>query len=368
MTVKRFNHVALIHQIMEQGDPEGATRTIMNWDTNLRAKNLSACFYNIRTKIIRNPKYHLPGAMDELLALSENHDYPASDRIRLKKIIQDAPMHRIQWFQNSKRIFSNEDIEAKFKAVRLFRDPFYDFNCPSELFEKTYSDIQEDLQDRHMHIHKKKSASEFEFTEEQIDAMVETARDYIFAPVDWKLRPNALRLMECMCLLTGRRKWEVCNTLQIRTVPGFPYLAEVKGIAKSKKANLQEDTWAVIPLLAPVEEIIQGITQVRQFVHPFGHYVVHASLFPDNMNHTAFRDIYSSTTYRFRHINRFQDSSTSEVGWKKSALLVTMNTVFHYSTMSYHRNDVHQSPQQPQQPVPDPAMAHSFCGPQDNSS
>jgi len=361
-----FNHIALIHQIMEQGDPEGVTKLIMNNPEKRRAKNTSRVFYNIRNKIIRNPKYHLPDAITNLRALSDKLEYPASDRIRLKKIIQEVPMHKIHWFQNNKRTFENHDLNAEFKSIKLFRDPFYDFKCPEELFDETRQNDLDDIQDRHMHKHTRKTADNFEFTESQIDAMIETARDFIFAPVDWKFRPNSLRLVECLCLLTGRRKWEIMNTLQIRSVPGFPYQAEIRGIAKSQSSAIQEDDWRRIPLLAPIDEIVQGITQVRQFLHTFGNYSLGKSLFPNNMNHTAFRDIFSSTTYRFRDINKFQDISCSEMGWKKESLLISFQNVCHYSALSFDRNNEQQSPHQSQQQLTDSEMAYPLCGSSDN--
>lgn len=344
-----FNHVALIHQIMEDQDPEGATREIMKNSNILRAKNISRVFYNIRNKIIRTPQYQRTDAMDKLRELSERTEYPTSDRIRLKKIIQEAPMHKIHWFQNTKRIFQSKEFNEAFKEVQLFQDSLYDFKCPEHLFEETRQNNIDDIQDRHMHKHPRRTISYFEFTETQIDAMIETARDYIYAPVNWNVKSNSLRLVECLCLLTGRRKWEIVNTLQIRSVPGFPYQAEIKGIAKSQAATIQEDNWARIPLLAPIEDIIRGITQVRQFVHSFGQYSLHASLFPSNMNHTTFRDIFSSTTYRYRHVNQFRDDSCSEIGWKKESLLVSFQDIAkHYCTLSFDREHEQQPPQQSQ--------------------
>jgi hypothetical protein len=347
-----FNHTALIHQIMELKDPEGATNTIMNSPDRFRAKNTSRVFYNVRKKIIRNSKYYLPDAIDQLRALSDDTQYPISDRMRLKKIIQECPFHKILWFQNNKRAFHHLEFNAKFKSIRLFCDPFYDFKCPEELFEETRNNEIDDIQDRHMHRHSRKSTKDFEFTDEQVDAMVETARDYIYSTTDWKQRSNSLRLVECLCLLTGRRKWEIISTLQIRSVPGFPYQAEIRGIAKSQSAAIQEDNWARIPLLAPIEDIVRGIAQVREAIHThtFARYTLGHSLFPDNMNHTTFRDIFSSTTYRFRHINKFKDSSCSEIGWKKQALLISFQGVVnHYSTLSFDRTDVQQSPHEPEQ-------------------
>jgi hypothetical protein len=354
---------------MEERNPEAVTQMIMKNPDKLRAKSISRIFYNIRNKIIRNSKYHLPDAMNEFRALSENTEYSISDRIRLKKIIQDVPLYKIHWFQNNKRTFQNQDLNDKFKAVRLFHDPFYDFKCPEELFEETRQNDLDDIKDRHMHHHSRKPASQFEFTEAQVDGMIETARDYIYSPTDWKLRSNSLRLVQCLCLLTGRRKWEIMNTLQIRTVPGFPYQAEIRGIAKSQAAAINEDSWARIPLLAPIDDIVRGITQVRQFIHTFGYYSLGSSLFPDNLNHTAFRDIFSSTTYRLRHINKFRDESCSEIGWKKEALLITLQSVSnHYSTLSFDRNNEQQPPHESQQQLPDSEMAYPLCGSSHNQS
>lgn len=365
-----FNHIALIHQIMELGDPEGVTKIIMeNSGDHLRAKNISRVFYNIRAKIIRNSKYLLPDAIDELRNLADQTDYPIADRMRLKKIIAECPVHKIHWFQNNKRTFQHQDFNTKFKAIHLFRDPFYNFKCPEELFEETRQNEADDLIDRHMHKHARKAVEHFEFTEDEVDAMVETARDYIFSPTDWKKKANSLRLVECLCLLTGRRKWEIISTLQIRSVPGFPYQAEIRGIAKSQAASIQEDPWARIPLLAPIDDVVRGLTQVRQCIHTFGQYSLGCSLFPDHMNHTAFRDIFSSTTYRLRHINQYKDTSCSEIGWKKQALVVSFQDIVnHYCTLSFDRNDEQQPPHESQQQLPDSTMAYPLCGPQDNLS
>lgn len=348
----KLNHIALIHQIMEEGDPEGAIRVIIQNTKDRRAKNISDCFSNIRHKIMLKEKYILPGALDELRALTQDSKFPAEDRQRLSVLIQ-GPIHKIHWFQTSKSPFYDQAFVEKFKSIRLVRDPFYDFKCPPEITSALTADCRLRMEERHQHQHPKKKAEDYEFTEEQIDAMVETARDYIFANVDWKKKSNSLRLVECLCLLTGRRKTEIINTLQVRTAPGFDgfdYQAEVRGLAKSKKAVLCEDAWTVIPLLAPLAEIVQGITQVRQCHHTGIAYKVHRSLFPDNMTHTVFRDLYSSTAFRFRKTNQFYPDSCSLMFWKSKALCVTFNDIPHYSTLTINRESDIDAKQPEEQP------------------
>ena len=141
-------------------------------------------------------------------------------------------------------------------------------------------------------------------TKDELNAMIEKAIAYIQdeSVETTHTKANMLRTVEALCLLTGRRKWEIISTLKIRSVENEPFQARMEGLCK---ANIEA---IIIPLLAPIDVIIAGLVKVRRFegtVHP-GRYTV-KSIFGKSISHTMFRDLYATAAYdRRKTENHFQ--------------------------------------------------------------
>jgi hypothetical protein len=326
----RFDHKELVVRIMEDKDVEGAMAHILEVTKTDPPRRRRAVFDNIRTRILKQEHYRSSEGYAELQQLCMEQSLNPTDKVKLQTLLF-KPLHFIRWAQVHRSFLSDHNVQCRLRDIKIVKDPFYEFDTPENIKLLVTANLQQLVQDNHSH--KVKPKEHYRFTVSEVDDMVQTATDYIQQELPWEKRANSLRLLECLCLLTGRRKWELCSTLKIRTVPDFEFQAEVQGIAKDIKSIFQEE-WVKIPLLAPVSVVIRGITNLRLHPHEMGRYAVHAKLFP-RLTHTHYRNLYSDKCFHMRHINKFcEDDSCSELEWRRRALHVTMSIIAsRYSTM-----------------------------------
>lgn len=334
---QRFNHQAMVVQIMDDGDVDGAIRHILEITKNDKAQRRRAVFDNVRTQIMKKEQYRSEEGYQQLKTLAMREDLSPTDRMKLQTLLF-KPLHFIRWAQVCRCFLSDYDLQAELREIRIVKDPFYDFDCPVTIKSMVKEDTDEQVQENHNH--QRKPREHYIFNTDEVTQMITTATEYIQQDIPWTRPCNSFRLLECMCLLTGRRKWELCSTLKIKAVPGNDYLAEVQGLGKSIKSRIN-DTWCIIPLLAPIHLIIHGITKLRMFAHEMGKYRGGIKLFP-RMTHTHYRNVYADKAYEQRAINRFrEDHSCSELEWKRSALNITMGIYTErYATMITDNNDI----------------------------
>lgn len=169
-----------------------------------------------------------------------------------------------------------------------------------------------------------------EWTEEMMEEAVERAIAYIRdESVDTvHSKANALRMVEALCLLTGRRKWEIIKTMTVRSVPFETYQAEVGGLCKSNAS-------CRIPLLAPIATVINGIVKVRQNQNLKPGSYATRSIFGKSMKHSTFRDIYATLGYQRRHDENHFELSSSPSLWRSRALGIHLTTAaLHYNVVT----------------------------------
>ena len=292
-------------------------------------------FKNIRTKILRNSIWQRKEGFDELKELLTQTYGPDKS---LGEFLLTLPLHNIHWAQTKSSFFSDPVIQEKFKSIRFMKDPFYTFDAPEHIkvLAKGYVSVMSEEN----HMHKRRPAQEYQFTETEIEGMVDQAKAFVESHTDWKNRRNSLMLLDCLCLLTGRRKWELCETLKIKTVPGNDYQANICGIGKTTIHTLNHNTWHTIPLLAPVQTIVSGIANLRRYPHYPGKYNYFKPIFP-RMRHTCYRNLFSYYAYKHKDQNKFLvNESCSEMGWKAKAVCITVNTLgAHYSCLRIENNE-----------------------------
>ena len=175
-------------------------------------------------------------------------------------------------------------------------------------------------------------------SKEELDSMIERAITFIRDDsVDTThVKANVLRTVEALCLLTGRRKWEIVNTLRIRSVDGEPYQARIEGLCKSKDRGQS----IVIPLLAPIDVIITGLVKVRRFEGSIKHgsYTV-KSIFGKSISHTMFRDLYATAAYDRRFVENHFELDVGPAMFRANALGISLTVASsHYNTLT---TDIH---------------------------
>jgi hypothetical protein len=214
---------------------------------------------------------------------------------------------------------------------------YYDF-MPSPEMQSQLNEFKKSLVvDNHRHVHK--TRERYNFTDQEMDEMVQKAISLCEdQELDCNKRKNSLNLLEACCLLTGRRKWELCKTLEMRSSYVSDYQAIVSGITKDLKDGKEE---RAIPLLAPIATVTKGIVKLRRYAHKFGDYyqTKKSKIFP-KLTHTTFRDLYCKRAWRDRAINQFMPETCSEMFWCSQALCDNLSTyAMHYTTAVIHHGE-----------------------------
>lgn len=353
-----FDHKEMAARIMDDGDVDGAIKHVLGMLSGKDNKTKYSTFRNIRAHILRQEHYRSEEGYQQLREMAMRENLNPTDRSLLQTLLF-KPLHFMRWAQVCKRYLSDYDLQQELQEIKIVKDPFYEFDCPGKIKKMSKEDEAVHVATNHQHA--RKPREHYLFSSEEIDDMVRIATDYIKSEMDWTRKCNSSRLLECLSLLTGRRKWELCSTMKIKTVPNFPYQAEIAGIAKVIDYK-KSDIWFKIPLLAPIDVIIKGITNLRVFGHIMGKYGGGSKLFP-KMTHTHYRNVYADRAYEERQKNGFHaDESMSALEWRRSALVLDMRTYCErYATMITDAKDNERDLEPDQQDKPR-SLSGSACG------
>jgi len=327
--MSKLNHAAYVFRIMQQNDPEGALQELLKATESFRPKRIVAAFQNIRTKILRNESYKRSDVNDRIAELRSTLVLSKEDDDKLQQLMT-SPLRRLKWVQSiGKPYFESSELTKLYRKLKLVCDPYDDFILPEEYYIRAEEDKKKLIVENHKH--KTHDTTFYHYDTQEIDDMITTAEEWCVSDKDWSIRANSLRLLESLALLTGRRKYELCKTLKIRSVPNNEFQAEVCGL--SKRLISDDSQWQCIPLLAPLSVVVSGLTRLRRFSHKPGQYNGYKKLFP-KLTHTRYRDIYCKRAYESRSINQFLPDSCSELYWKSKALCDNMTTFsLHYTTV-----------------------------------
>lgn len=325
----RFNIQALAHQVMEQGKPEEVAQYLLSQLPTKTTAQVYNAYKCIRTTIMKQEEYRNPEGFAAMKQLAIDPSISENDRQRLELLL-DQPLHRQHWCLRKKNY-----IESKMaRDIKLIKDPFYRFQLPLSIVHEATKARRDDVFLHHGH----KKRSTWNRTADEIREMRQAAETFVRrTDLDWAQRSSCLSMLDALCFLTGRRKWELYKTLKVRTVPGRPYQAEIRGLAKIPTT---EDVWRKIPLLVPVDVVIQGIVKLRTY-HGLksGSYGGRGLFTGKSMTHTAYRNLFVDQAYAERFTkNQFligDEHCGSALLWKSHALAVSFSALTnHYSVMT----------------------------------
>lgn len=307
--------------------------------TPLQIKTL---IMNTRQRILKDDIYMRMEGVAEILRLANDPDTNEVDKQRLMDL-SGRGMRDINFaICQRNRYLTNPETMEKLREIKIVREPFSQFCLPKDMWESVTKEHKQRVSDRNHY--QKKNGEQVQINMEEADAMVKKATDYITSGANWTKHCNANRLLGALCLLTGRRRWELYHTLHMRCVPDNDYQAEVRGICKVHAHVAMQ--WIRIPLLAPYPLIVQGICQARKITGRTMDGVRSGDLFGKSMNHTTYRNLYTELAWRDRETkNKFRigDGACSPLYWKSYALGVSVSdAVNHYSIMSVNQ-DHHES-------------------------
>lgn len=341
---------------MVEKQPERALSIIKTLKQHEDAERIYSAVRNIRQKIMRDPAHENPAARAHLKVMAANPNLHPNDRTKLKVLLKE-PAHKIHWLQKS-HPFLDKTLNDQFAALRVFNDPFYEFDADRQTIRQATDDKIEHINQSHRHERRHRT---YNYDDDAIDGMIRTAVEWIHRDdVRWETMVNSKMLLEALCLLTGRRKWELCSTLKIRSVLESDLQAEISGVCKKRNDVFYPDTWYRVPLLAPLRTIVRGLSNLRKVVHAPGQYAAHKKLFPQ-LWHTAYRDIFARRAFRDRAINKFLEGmDCSESYFKSQCLVIHIDTFAnHYTTLNVvqtanHDTEESGEQQQQEQREPDP--------------
>lgn len=319
---------------MKEKNPKKAIQSLLSQMSDKTPKQIQRAFINIRARLLRTKEYVNNLEYERLLQFCQTKETEDADDLNLlRNVIPKMTLSNIHWFQKigfnlckSYRLFS------EIGEFRIMQDPFYDFDCPPDI--KYASNIQHQ-KDIHTHNrHEKEDRTLYHVSQEEIERMVQLAQSTIHSEANWEVRGNHIRLLEALCLVTGRRKWELCSTLQMRSSSQSDYQAEITGICKNVKTS---NSWVTIPLLLPIADVAKGIVNLRRYKKIIKGRYNGPRLFDRKMTHTHLRNVFADQAFREREIKNLfciDDQSVGPVMWKSLALAIKMKTAAeHYSVM-----------------------------------
>ena len=326
-------------RVMKGEHEEVMASYLTSGKTPLQIKTL---FMNTRQRILEKDEYMREEGVAEILRLANDPDTNETDKKRLTDLAGER-MRKIHFAIASRhKLLTNESTMERLREIKIVRDPFSDFVIPDHMWKQVRIESEKKVAERNHY--QKKNGEKVQISMTEADEMVEKAVNYITSGADWTKLVNASRLIDGLQLLTGRRRWEIYNTLHMRCVPDNDYQAEVRGLCKIHIHKSME--WCRIPLLAPYHLIVQGICQARKIPGKTQSDLRSANLFGKSMNHTTKRNLYTELAWRDRETkNKFMigDASCSPLYWRAHALGVsTRDLVDHYSIMSVNQ-DHHES-------------------------
>lgn len=332
---RRIRYAPVIKKLMEDRDKDGAIAMLVEMSGSSHAYHMVNFMKHVRERVAKDERYINKGCVHEVMELMKTPGMNEHDRAKLAEIVESPKM--IRWAQTQRGVFQDLEVRKRLKEIRVYDTMYYEF-MPSDQMINELSNYKRTLiSNNHRHVHK--AVERYNFTDQEVDEMVQQAIALCENDdLDWNKRKNSLNLLEACCLLTGRRKWELCKTLEMRSSYVSDYQAIVSGISKDIKSGKEE---RAIPLLAPIATVAKGIVKLRRYTHKFGDYYQpkKSKIFP-KLTHTTFRDLYCKRAWKDRAVNQFMPENCSEVFWCSQALCDNLTSyAMHYTTAVIHHGE-----------------------------
>lgn len=332
---KRIRYEPIIKRLMEDRDKEGAIEMLKQMSGSSHPYHIANFMKHTRERIARDARYLNKSCVHKVLEIMRDPSTCEEDFRKLSSVLETP--RKIRWMQVRKGCFMNPETHKRLCEIQVFDPMYYEFVPTPEMQQELANYTKNLVIKNHSHNHKTKER--YNFTEDEVSEMIQRATSFCQdETINWNRRMHSLQLLEALSLLTGRRKWELCSTLKMRSSPISDYQAVVSGIAKDIKTGEEE---RVIPLLAPIAVVARGIVNLRRVTHKMGSYSqsVKSKLFP-NLTHTTFRDLYCKRAWRDRAINQFMPEQCSQLYWCSQALCDTLDTfAMHYATAVIHHGE-----------------------------
>jgi len=155
----------------------------------------------LRGRILRNEDYRRQEGIDELRRLAQDPKVDFVDQKILQSFVH-YPLHRLRWAQcNRRKLLTGEYAREEFNKIHFIEPAFADFKVPPAIMEAHSEYRQSLILKNHQHDHK--DAAKYSYSEQEVDEMIQWARDFCENDeLDFTIRKNSLNMLEACCILT----------------------------------------------------------------------------------------------------------------------------------------------------------------------
>lgn len=283
----------------------------------------------------RNPDY------DIKLRWLLSRDLSAKDANKVRAALQLSLQEQNALHKKKTAYLSNPDMNRLFKAIKPIVDPYYHFVLPKEIVDQYTKARNAKMVEGQMRT--TQPSEYYQFSATEMNVIADTAINHLSVttmtkPLHWYNMVVALEIV------TGRRAVEVCSTM-VLSPTSHPYQAYVTGLAKQTGSP----TTAIIPLLAPYDQVNEALQRMRAFRSTYaqGNVTTNSAtatvrLFGRKLVHTQKRGIYAEVGYQRRHQSEFFPTA-SKIYWTSQALVHGTKTAPLGATPAYMVFDINQT-------------------------
>lgn len=338
------------HWIFNDNDPERAVKDMFKLFPN-PAKEAIAMYglwVLTRQSIVKQDKYkdpEYPHSIMELVQLVESKE----DVIKLLKLL-DCPLrdqHRVQ--AAKKPYLSDRRMDRIFKTITPVLPPFYRFVLPPEIYayRQELCQINDELRQKHAI----GNPSSYTIPEEDANEIVERSLRCVQDPIE--STSDYYNNVAALEILSGRRNYEILCSL-FYTPSSHPFQANVVGIAKKRRLEVDDYETHTIPLLCEYKLFEAAMDRVRGYkkytpdsddatklsaLHSRNIANATARLFGRRLSGTDRRNLYAEMAWRRRNReNHFLigDRSCSKHTWFAKALCheFSLDTTTRYQNLT----------------------------------
>lgn len=305
----------IVHALFVENNPTRALAILFSSFKDPSGKDIPLVYQawkNVRRAIFQQPDRYAHPDYEHRMMMLQKKAFPwEKDFETIGKIIKAPIGTRIRYQQTNTARFNliNEDLNKEFKTINVLQDAFYEFTLP-DIYSSAWT---EHCQQTHLdaQLHKRRSPSYYNFTDEDAERFVTVATDYLTSLTFENAHKT--KIICALQIVTGRRCKEICHSGTVYPVSGEIYQFKMKGIAKQDDVAKDENNEnPVFPLLCPYPAAKNGFRILRTILSSSSPVPCASSIhrhqikmFGVKLTHTQYRGIYTSLAYKHRHVNHF---------------------------------------------------------------
>lgn len=321
--------LSIVNAIVKDRDPEKACKLLSDAYSVDQPISMYSTWSRVRQIISRDQAYRNKYYFYRIEQLMKQEGLPQEDYLKLQDL-KDSSLqyqHRVQ--SSSRKYLSNELYDKWLHHIPALIMPVYKFVLPMEVVSTRKAILTERAQlDQN---HNRKEKFEYKCSDVQLQNWIEISKATV-ASIPVASSKQYYEVLVSLQLLTGRRNYEIINSIEMFPVIDNKYQARVTGILKR---GTRDDEMDIIPLLEEYDILDHALKSLREFKNMTGDpsavnsrvggNISKASLrlFNRRLTHTQKRNLYVECAWRERETNNkfyVGDNSCSRTVWVGKAL------------------------------------------------